>query len=1258
MRSSTTRILVLVGLVLALVVVMNWTRQFVPGSTPSVVLAQTKGKLALDAARLALNQAISNEKLNATKESALAADAALETYNAAVAVRIEEINASLKDLERLAEVHKTSLIVQQIEALEAERSAIHAPSGPTPTVTPETEPNDTSATANVLNLSASAQPCAIVSAAINPGGDLDFFTFTGAPAGSRVWIETDTGGTQNAGATSRDTVIDLLAADGTTVIENDDDDGTGNGGDGSIETGLASMIGGRTLTAGGTYFIRVRAFSATGIVNPYRLFVTLTNVAATPEVEANNTAATANTIVTGGSPIGLRSGSIGAAGDADYYSVVATAGNIVYFNVDADPERDGTGTDLVVEFRDPADVLLLSVDSSITGSLANPAAEGANFTITTSGTYFIKVRHFSATGTGTYHIMVSACSGDPISSPIPTVTPETEPNNTAATANVIDLTSAPCAIVSAAINPGGDLDFFTFTGAPAGSRIWIETDTGGTQNAGATSRDTVIDLLAADGTTVIENDDDDGTGNGGDGTVETGLASMIGGRTLTAGGTYFIRVRAFSATGIVNPYRLFVTLTNVAATAEVEANDTAATANTITTGSGQIGLRSGSIGVAADVDYYSVVASAGNIVYFNCDADPERDGTGTDLVVEFRDPADVLLLSVDSSITGSLANPAAEGANFSIVSSGTYFVKVRHFSATGTGTYHLMVSTCSGSAGGGCTSITCPANVTQPNDPNQCGAVVTYPAPTPNGSCGTITCSPASGSFFPVGTTTVTCTSSAGPSCTFTVTIQDTQPPSITCPANIIKSNDPNQCGAVVTYPAPTITDNCPGTFTATCTPASGSFFPVGTTTVTCSVNGANAATTAAPNGALACTNKTITESTSQAITPLNSVSCNDGVGHTDNSYWRAFTLPNFSIVGAFNVTSVDVGIESATSGGAASPGKPSIGPRKSGAAKTAQGKAAPAGAGQPLTVRIYTSSMAFPAGFPGSLTLIGTTNTTILDQAGTIINVPITGTAPAGSQLVVEVFTPDGTAVGNLIFLGSNAAPETGPSYLNAADCGVPNPTTTAALGFPNMHIVMNVNGCENVVAGSTCTFTVTVNDTQPPTITCPPNQTAVTNQNACPAPNCQVATFTTTATDNCPGVTVVCNPPSGTCFPVGVTTVTCTATDASGNTASCTFTLSVFDTALQDDSNPAIILLWNSITGAYRFCCNGTTFTGVGKATRQGCVYTLDHTNAVDRRVLGRVDKAVHAGTASIQAPPGTLRCTITDRNTLNDTLLPACQ
>ena len=135
-----------------------------------------------------------------------------------------------------------------------------------------------------------------------------------------------------------------------------------------------------------------------------------------------------------------------------------------------------------------------------------------------------------------------------------------------------------------------------------------------------------------------------------------------------------------------------------------------------------------------------------------------------------------------------------------------------------------------------CTSIICPPNKIQSNDPGQCGAVVTYANATPNGSCGTISCNPASGSFFPVGTTTVTCTSSAGPTCTFTVTVNDTQPPTITCPANIFvaaAASCPIATSTVVTYPPPVATDNCPGV-TTSCTPPSGATFPVGVTTVTC----------------------------------------------------------------------------------------------------------------------------------------------------------------------------------------------------------------------------------------------------------------------------------------------------------------------------------------------------------------------------------------------------------------------------------------
>lgn len=75
-------------------------------------------------------------------------------------------------------------------------------------------------------------------------------------------------------------------------------------------------------------------------------------------------------------------------------------------------------------------------------------------------------------------------------------------------------------------------------------------------------------------------------------------------------------------------------------------------------------------------------------------------------------------------------------------------------------------------AAGPCTP--CPSNITTPSDPGQCGAVVSFSSPTPE-ACGTVSCSPPSGSFFPVGTTTVNCTSSAGPSCSFTVEVTGQQ---------------------------------------------------------------------------------------------------------------------------------------------------------------------------------------------------------------------------------------------------------------------------------------------------------------------------------------------------------------------------------------------------------------------------------------------------------------------------------------------------
>ena len=98
-----------------------------------------------------------------------------------------------------------------------------------------------------------------------------------------------------------------------------------------------------------------------------------------------------------------------------------------------------------------------------------------------------------------------------------------------------------------------------------------------------------------------------------------------------------------------------------------------------------------------------------------------------------------------------------------------------------------------------------------------------------------------------------------------------------------------------------------------------------------------------------------------------------------------------------------------------------------------------------------------------------------------------------------------------------------------------------------------------------ASCTFTVTVVDAQNPSITCPANITVNNTANQCGAN----VSYTATATDNCPGVSVGYSPASGSFFSVGTTTVTATATDAVGRTANCTFTVTVVDA-----QNPSISL------------------------------------------------------------------------------------
>jgi hypothetical protein len=113
-------------------------------------------------------------------------------------------------------------------------------------------------------------------------------------------------------------------------------------------------------------------------------------------------------------------------------------------------------------------------------------------------------------------------------------------------------------------------------------------------------------------------------------------------------------------------------------------------------------------------------------------------------------------------------------------------------------------------------------------------------------------------------------------------------------------------------------------------------------------------------------------------------------------------------------------------------------------------------------------------------------------------------------------------------------------------------SPAGPYALGATSVTLTVT----DNHGAASSCTGTVTVIDATPPAISCPAAITTGGNQ----VSNGAVVPFTVSATDSCDtSVGVAAVPPSGSLFPFGTTTVSATATDDSGNNASCSFTVTV---------------------------------------------------------------------------------------------------
>ncbi|RFN57619.1 HYR domain-containing protein [Marixanthomonas ophiurae] len=193
-----------------------------------------------------------------------------------------------------------------------------------------------------------------------------------------------------------------------------------------------------------------------------------------------------------------------------------------------------------------------------------------------------------------------------------------------------------------------------------------------------------------------------------------------------------------------------------------------------------------------------------------------------------------------------------------------------------------------------------------------------------------------------------------------------------------------------------------------------------------------------------------------------------------------------------------------------------------------------------PVTVNLYSSSPAFPG---GTLSLLSSTvyDFTTAD-AGTIVSVPISATVPQGSLLVYEISVlGDGATV---FFIGTNDDGQTDPSYIQAADCGVPSYVDLATVGSGQMYI-MNIVGHRVI----------------PPIIVCPSDLMVDTDPSDCGA----IVNFADAIAIDPEGdpvtVSQTMGPVSGSMFPTGDTVVEFTATDIDGETSTCQFTVTVTD-------------------------------------------------------------------------------------------------
>ncbi len=504
-------------------------------------------------------------------------------------------------------------------------------------------------------------------------------------------------------------------------------------------------------------------------------------------------------------------------------------------------------------------------------------------------------------------------------------------------------------------------------------------------------------------------------------------------------------------------------------------------------------------------------------------------------------------------------------------------------------------ASCCACGGTNCTvAINCPGS-TNIVTCNPAGDIVIYPLPIASSSCGIITnlvCSPPSGSAFPIGATTVTCTATDSlgnsASCTFTVTVAQAPPPYIICPPlNLGVTGCPPLMPDLTSLI--TVITNCPTNcaFTITQTIPAGTVLTPGPQVVivrTCDCQGHCRDCDVVVHAVLSPNCCTPTPqlhlfsgatNTPAGLLPGGALDPQFSTGlplfSTPNPYVPTLIhwlwLPNSALSKWIGPTATY----------AASPGGTFLYTNRFFLCSTIQASlkgrwtADDSGAiwlnGAP-TANVLSLGWAFTNWHPVSITsgFVPGWNELVFritnySQSVTGLRTEITGTACCNNCISIacpnDIVT--NTCASGVAVAYNFPIPTSTCANLASVVCTPPSGSV-----FPLGTTVVTCTAIDTLGNAATCNFTVTVQRIgQPVIIKCPPNQTRYTcGTNA-------VAYFKVFASGQVGPV--VCTPPSGSTFPLGTNVVTCTATNACGAGASCQFLVIVKPYPL---GGPAVVL------------------------------------------------------------------------------------